>query len=174
MRSHGPDLAAVSALAVGWPAPIANDATGSTHCYSGNGISLKLPGTAKLASWATPAAQEAGGTPEQFLTRKAALNGKCGVSLTSLSLQAGWATTATRDWKDGACQQADVPVNALLGRQATLCGAETKSGGQLNPAHSRWLMGLPPEWDDCAVTAMQSSVKPRKSSSKPRVLCDLA
>jgi hypothetical protein len=44
--------------------------------------------------------------------------------------------------------------------------AGMESGGQLSPSHSRWLMGLPPVWDDCAVTAMQLLLKRPKRSSK--------
>jgi hypothetical protein len=139
-----------------WPTPCTQDGPNGGPSQGMN----RLPAAAAMAGWQTPKLPSGGGQ----VTRTTPGGGLR--KLEDQVLLAPWGTASARDWKDGACQTADVPINALLGRQATLCGAETASGGQLNPAHSRWLMGLPREWDDCAVTVTRLSSRLPRNSSK--------
>lgn len=52
----------------------------------------------------------------------------------------------------------------LLASGVILTGSDAKmeNSGQLNPAHPRWLMGYPKEWDEAAFKAWQSNPRQRK------------
>ena len=92
----------------------------------------------------------------------------------------GWPTPIKRDWKD-VDTDGKVPPKGILGRlvweakttkaRSTSTGqlvigfsAETENGDRLNAAHTRWLMGLPIEWDELAPMATASSLRKQQNS----------
>lgn len=165
----------------GWPTPKASASGPDTAIWDrdeSGGISL--PTAAMLAGWPTPMA----GTPAKDGNNEA---GNTDSSRKTVEL-AGWQTPGTDSFRSrsgerkeemGLDQQARSTMEApgparltasgvlLIGSDAVPnLGTQTDGGGQLNPEHSLWLMGIRKEWAYCALRAMQSLALLRKGTSK--------
>ena len=113
---------------------------------------------------------------EQRLTRK----NKCSnLAQTAQGTLQGWPTPRARDdHTEGQGQHSpslpravEVLYRPTGPARLTACGqmltgsdAGMESGGQLNPAHSRWLQGLPKEWCEAAILVSRSMPKGRRKA----------
>lgn len=160
----------------GWPTPQEHDTKGTDYNrYSESGLgknrSQALQDCSQLAGWKTPAATD--GERAGEITEK-----MTGGSLTQQARIAGWATPRAEDaesagmrWNRGKADTLTAQTRLTGPSRLTATGemligssAGMESGGQLNPEHSRWLMGLPAVWASCGASAMESLRRKRKRS----------
>ena len=131
---------------IGWPTPTTRDWKDGAQCDNVP-INALLGRMAWLTGWPTPSVQ----------------NDRIGNPVSALQMYRQDGSKIQQRLQDFAAIIGPARLTAS-GEMLTGSTAAMESGGQLNPAHSRWLMGLPAEWDACAPTVTRSSRKSPKRS----------
>lgn len=170
---------------IGWPSPLASNVK---NCYQDwlkvmarkeAGRQPNLQDFAVLTAWPTP-------TTESAMREKRYAQG--GMPFSMAAALTGWPTpqvnyitnaTTVQMSSDGR----DTPNK--IGWAASLCGplrltvfgemrtgsfVEMANGVQLNPAHSRWLMGLPRVWDESSPGWQEWQAATASADSKATVM----
>lgn len=146
----------------GWPTTRAADSEKNVRTAEGALREIERKGTpqdlaqgAAIAGWGTPSCQDDNQSRMGAEAMAREWN-RPGASQSNLAKQAFILTQNPQP------ARFTVSGDLLTGSCAGMSG-----GGQLNPEHSRWLMGYPAAWGSCGATAMQSCRKPPRSSSTP-------
>jgi hypothetical protein len=155
----------------GWPTP--------DTCAGGTGPSQKNRHAMRLQDavlgWTTPNARDYkdSASPEALIRAMDSEKGSANLPRQVATI-VGWCSPTVTDASRGVLPPRPHDTGVPLSQQ--VAGLTTKPSpaetgkpvaSHLNPHFSRWLMGFPPEWCDCAVTATPSSRKSQRSLSAP-------
>ena len=161
------------------PVKIQDGKAGRVSKTTGQTFGINLADQAKLSHWPTPLGQDQIGSARTTTKAQKWSDPSSPQQMSHTSLDAArlahWPTPIKSDARGSAGAEprkmAELPNLVRLTGPARLTAtgqiqigstAEMTNGGQLDPAHSRWLMGLPTEWDDCAATVTLSSRRKRR------------